>query len=72
MSSGGRLQQPTNVTTPGAAALALQAANNLNRIIIDNGTNLQNPDPIEFGPNGNRVTASITSRGVYNDTVYWV
>ena len=29
LSSGGRLPQPTNVVAPGAAALALQAANNL-------------------------------------------
>ena len=35
LSSGGRLQQPTNVVAPGAPALALQAANNLNRIILD-------------------------------------
>jgi predicted extracellular nuclease len=35
LSSGGRLQQPTNVVAPGAPALALQAQNNLNKIILD-------------------------------------
>jgi predicted extracellular nuclease len=63
MSSGGRLQQPTNVVLPGAPALALQAANNLNRIIIDDPLNNQNPDPIPFGRGGNPLTASNTLRG---------
>ena len=58
-----RLQQPTNVTTPGAAALALQAANDLNRIIIDDNNNLQNADPIVFGRGGNPLSASNTLRG---------
>ncbi len=63
MSSGGRLQQPTNVVAPGAPALALQAANNLNRIIIDDALNNQNPDPILFGRGGNPLSASNTLRG---------
>ncbi|MEZ4640998.1 MAG: hypothetical protein R2856_39585 [Caldilineaceae bacterium] len=45
VSSDDRLSQPTNVE-PGPPALALQAANDLNRIIIDDGLNTQNPDPI--------------------------
>ena len=52
VSSGGRLQQPTNVVAPGAAALALQAANNLNRLIVDDASQAQNPDPILFGRGG--------------------
>lgn len=44
--SNGRLINPTNVTTPGAAANALQAANDLNRILLDDGQTQQNPDPI--------------------------
>ncbi|HSN74895.1 MAG TPA: Ig-like domain-containing protein, partial [Anaerolineae bacterium] len=40
-----RLQQPTNVVAPGAPALDLQADNNLNRIIVDDAQNSQNPDP---------------------------
>jgi predicted extracellular nuclease len=63
ISSGGRLQQPTNVVAPGAPALALQAANNLNRIIIDDALNNQNPDPILFGRGGLSLSASNTLRG---------
>ena len=46
--ANGRLQQPTNVVEPGAAANALQAQNNLNRLMMDDGSNLQNPDPVIF------------------------
>lgn len=63
LSSGGRLKQPTNVTTPGAAANALQAQNNLNRIILDDALQNQNPDPIVFGRNGQPLSASNTLRG---------
>ena len=52
LSSGGRLTQPTNVALPGAPALALQAANDLNRIILDDALQNQNPDPIVFGAAG--------------------
>ena len=38
-----RLQQPTNVVLPGAPALALQAANNLNRIILDDASQARTP-----------------------------
>ena len=44
----GRLQQPTNVVLPGAPANALQAANNLNWITLDDGSLFQNPDPIIY------------------------
>lgn len=63
LSSGGRLAQPTNVTTPGAAANALQAQNNLNRIILDDALQNQNPDPILFGRGGQPLSASNTLRG---------
>jgi uncharacterized protein len=63
MSSGGRLQQPTNMVEPGAPALALQAANNLNRIIVDDDLQNQNPDPILFGRGGLPLSASNTLRG---------
>jgi predicted extracellular nuclease/subtilisin-like proprotein convertase family protein len=46
--AAGRLQQPTNVVLPGAAANALQAANNLNWITLDDGSLLQNSDPIIY------------------------
>lgn len=63
--SNGRLQQPTNVTTPGAAALALQAQNNLNQLLLDDASNVQNPDPVIFPAPG--LSASNTLRG--GDTV---
>ena len=46
LSSGGRLMTPTQVTRPGAAANALQVANDLNRIILDDGSKTQYPNPI--------------------------
>lgn len=63
LSSGARLQQPTNVVDPGAPALALQAANNLNKIILDDALQSQNPDPILFGRGGLPLSASNTLRG---------
>ncbi len=67
LSSGARLSQPTALTEPGAAALVLQAANDLNRLIVDDATNSQNPDPITFGRNGQPLSAANTLRG--GDTV---
>jgi uncharacterized protein len=63
MSSGDRLYQPTHLAAPGDDALAIQAENDLNRIIIDDELNNQNPDPIFFGRGGNQLTASNTLRG---------
>jgi uncharacterized protein len=63
MSSGGRLVQPTQVALPGGAALAVQAQNDRNRIIIDDDLNNQNPDPILFGRGGSPLSASNTLRG---------
>ncbi len=67
VSSGDRLAQPTSVVEPGAPANALQATNDLNRLIIDDELNNQNPDPIHFGRGGNELTASNTLRG--GDTI---
>ena len=58
LSSGGRLQQPTNVVAPGAAALALQAENNKRRIIVDDATQAQNPDPIVFARGGSPLSSA--------------
>jgi predicted extracellular nuclease len=63
LSSGGRLQQPTNVVLPGTPALTLQAQNNLNKIILDDASQTQNPDPIVFGRGGLPLSASNTLRG---------
>jgi uncharacterized protein len=63
MSSWDRLYQPTHLVPPGDPALALQADNDLNRIIIDDHLNNQNPDPILFGRFGEPLTAGNTLRG---------
>lgn len=52
LSSGDRLRQPTEIVAPGAAAIALTLASSLNRIIVDDALNNQNPDPIVFGRDG--------------------
>jgi len=67
VSGGDRLAQPTSVVAPGAPALALQAQNNLNRIIVDDASQVQNPDPIVFARGGQPLSASNTLRG--GDTV---
>ena len=67
VSSGGRLDQPTNVAEPGAPAQAIQAANNLNRLKLDDALQNQNADPIVFGRGGDPLTAENTLRG--GDTV---
>ena len=67
VSSGGRLDNPTAVVDPGAPALALQAANNLRKIIVDDALQTQNPDPIVFGRGGQPLSASNTLRG--GDTI---
>lgn len=46
--ANGRLPQPTNIAEPGAAANTLQAQNNLNKLMLDDASNLQNPDPVIF------------------------
>ena len=63
LSSGDRLDQPTAVTTPGALANALQAANNLNKLILDDASQAQNPDPIVFARGAGPLSASNTLRG---------
>ena len=65
VSSGGRLFTPTNIVSPGAAANTLQAANDLNRLVIDDGSSTQNPDPIVYPGTG--LTAFNTLRS--GDTV---
>lgn len=63
VSSGDRLRQPTAVADPGADANDVQAANNLNRLIVDDTLNNQNPDPIIFGRDGMPLSAANTLRG---------
>ena len=64
LSSGGRLMQPTNIFPPlSTEAIDLQAENNLNRIILDDASQAQNPDPIVFARGGLPLSASNTLRG---------
>ncbi|PWW59542.1 ExeM/NucH family extracellular endonuclease [Actinokineospora spheciospongiae] len=69
VSSGGKLPQPTSIipASDAAAVAARQNANNLNRLIIDDATQAQNPDPIAFGRGGQPLSAANTLRG--GDTV---
>ncbi|MBC9823150.1 ExeM/NucH family extracellular endonuclease [Terrabacter sp. MAHUQ-38] len=63
LAQGGRLAQPTNVAAPGADAAAVQAANNLRKIVLDDASQFQNPDPIAFARGGQPLSASNTLRG---------
>ena len=55
-----RLWTPTHLVDPGAAATAMQAENDLDRIILDDGRNDQNIDPTVFPDGG--LSASNTIR----------
>lgn len=48
LSVNDRLWNPTNLVLPGAPALALQDLNNRSRIRLDDGLNVQNPDPVIY------------------------
>jgi predicted extracellular nuclease len=63
LSVNGRLRNPTNVTTPGDAANALQDLNNRSRILLDDGNGLQNIDPTIHPIGG--LSASNTLRSGY-------
>ncbi len=65
VSSGDRLRQPTADirATDQAAVQAAQQANDLNRLIIDDASQGQNPDPIVFGRGGLPLSATNTLRG---------
>lgn len=67
VSSGSRLPTPTAVADPGAPALAVAAANALNRLIVDDDVQTQNPDPIELARTASPLTASNSLRG--GDTI---
>lgn len=63
LSGSDRLPQPTNILEPGPPALAQQAANDLNRVFLDDDLQNQDPDPIKFGRGGLPLSASNTLRG---------
>ena len=61
--SNGRLYCPTEVAAPGAEAEACMASNVLNRIVLDDGSSRQNPDPILYPSPG--LSATNTLRDGY-------
>jgi len=59
-----RLDQFTQFNTPNVSAYTAYLAENAKRkIILDDGSGKQNPDPIIFGRGGNPLSASNTLRG---------
>lgn len=48
LSNDGRLPIPTNVVEPGDAATEQQALNDLNRIVLDDDNNIENPETIPY------------------------
>lgn len=65
LSSGGRLEKPTNIHRANSAeALALADANARRRITIDDGSNLQNPNPIPYIGEDNTLRAGDTVHGL--------
>jgi predicted extracellular nuclease len=56
--SNGRLWQPTQRHAPGPEAQALAAANARNRLVVDDASDAQNPDPIVFGSGGQPLSAA--------------
>jgi len=71
--SYGRLYIPTHTAAPGAAANAVAANNSLNRILLDDGSNTQNPTLVPYpapalsAANSLRVGDAVTRiRGVLN------
>ena len=63
LSADGRQMQPTAMVAPGAPAQAVAAANKLNRIVVDDASQGQNPDPIVFARGGLPLSESNTLRG---------
>ncbi len=66
--SNGRLPLPTNVARPATGAAAQASANALNRIVLDDGSNQQNPASVRYPAPGlsaaNPVRAGYTVSGV--------
>ncbi|MCQ8129230.1 ExeM/NucH family extracellular endonuclease [Methylomonas rivi] len=67
LSSGGRLLTPTQIALPGQAAIAAAADNALNQLLVDDGSNIQNPDPVIY-PQPGDLSAANTLRSGYGVT----
>lgn len=57
VSSGGRLEQPTNRYRPGAQAQTLADKNARRRLLLDDGSSIQNPNPTPYIGMNNTVRA---------------
>ena len=55
----GRLYTPTAITTPGAAASAQEDMNNRSRIVLDDGSNQQDIDPVPYPQGGLSATNTL-------------
>ena len=65
LSVNGRLDTPTNVVAPGDDAIALENLNNRSRILLDDGSNVQNPLPLPpYTGDGNTLRAGDTIPGL--------
>jgi uncharacterized protein len=67
--ANGRLYQPTHLALPGAAAAAIAASNTLNQILLDDGSNVQNPDPVIFPAPGLSAANTLRSGDQMTDIV---
>jgi uncharacterized protein len=67
LSVNDRLWNPTNIVTPGMPALALQELNNRSRIILDDGLNTQNPDPVIYPDPGLTYTNTLRTGALVHD-----
>jgi predicted extracellular nuclease len=76
VSSGGRLFNPTNYVAPGAPAATEQALNNRRSLLIDDGSNVQNPPIVPYMPTTTDVfregytTTSVTGVLGFDFSVY--
>ena len=61
--SDGRLFNPTNVAAPGDAALAVKEANTRNQVLLDDASNVQNPETVIYPDGG--LAADNTLRAGY-------
>ena len=64
LSSNGRLVTPTQIALPGQAAIDTAADNALNQLLVDDGSNTQNLDPVLY-PQPDGLSAANTLRSGY-------
>jgi predicted extracellular nuclease len=64
VSSDGRLFQPTNVVEPGAPAVALAAENARRRLLVDDGSTVQNPFAVPYVSPGETLRIGDTTSGI--------